>query len=119
MLPLSPTLGEREGGGGNKKAQTLSNAELRALLLDCLILWAVDGRVEAAADGLAVIAGGASYRVSQADPDLRPVRWFLQTPEREAAGRSPRALPAIGALLTALRHALGADQGTRLQIGVG
>lgn len=97
----------------------MTDAELRVLLLDCLTLWGIEGRVEAAGDGLAVIVRGARFRVCRADPDLRPVRWFLQTPEREAAGRPPRAVPAIGALLTALRHALGADPGMRLRIGTG
>ena len=97
----------------------MTDAELRALLLDCLTLWDVDGRVEAGDDGLAVIVQGVRYLVSRAGPDLRPMRWFLQTPERAAAGRGPRAVPAVGALLTALRSALGADPGARLRIGTG
>jgi hypothetical protein len=96
-----------------------SDAELRGLLLDCLVLWGIKGRVVAAPDGLAVIVNGESFRVSHADKDLRPVRWFLQTPEREAAGRAPRAMPSVGALLTALRNALGAEPGARLRIGSG
>ncbi len=95
----------------------MTDAELRALLLDCLALWKIDGRVEAADDGLAVIVRGERFLVRRAGADLRPVRWFLQTPERAAAGREPRAVPAVGALLTALRNALGADPGTRLRIG--
>ena len=95
----------------------LSDAELRALLLDCLKLWEVPGRVEAAEDGLAVIVRGACFMVRRAEPGLRPVRWFLQTPERAAAGRAARAIPAIGALLTSLRNALGAAPASRLQIG--
>ena len=95
----------------------MTDAELRGLLLDCLILWGVDGRVEAAEEGLAVVVQDARFLVNRAGPDLRPVRWFLQTPERAAAGRSPRAVPAIGALLAALRSALGATPGTQLRIG--
>ena len=95
----------------------MTDAELRGLLLDCLILWGVDGRVEAAEEGLAVVVQDARFVVNRAGPDLRPVRWFLQTPERAAAGRSPRAVPAIGALLAALRNALGATPGTQLRIG--
>ena len=97
----------------------LSDAELRALLLDCLTLWGVPGRVEAAENGLAVIVREECFMVRRAEPGLRPVRWFLQTPEREAAGRPPRAVPAIGALLTSLRNALGAASGSRLRIGAG
>lgn len=107
------------GGGNPGWAGALSDAELRALLLDCLELWDVAGRVEAAEPGLAVVVPGGRFRVWQAGPELRPVRWFLQTPERQAAGRSARAVPAIGALLTALRHALGAAPGSRLRIGAG
>ena len=47
-------------------------------------------------------------------PDMRPVRWLLQTPERRAANRPPRATPSIVALLTALRNALGAERGNKL-----
>ena len=107
------------GRAGALKAGPLTDAELRGLLLDCLTLWGLEGRVEAAENGLAVIVRGARLQILRAGPDLRPVRWFLQTPEREAAGRHPRAVPAVGALLTALRHALGADPGTRLRIGTG
>ena len=95
----------------------MTDGELRGLLLDCLALWGVDGRVEAAEEGLAVVVRDARFLVNRAGPDLRPVRWFLQTPERAAAGRSPRAVPAIGALLAALRNALGATPGTQLRIG--
>ena len=95
----------------------MTDAELRGLLLDCLTLWGVDGRVEAAETGLAVVVRAARFLVNRAAPDLRPVRWFLQTPERAAAGRSPRAVPAVGALLAALRNALGATPGTQLRIG--
>ena len=89
------------------------------LLLDCLKLWDVQGRVEAADKGLAVLAPAGRFLVRRAEPDLQPVRWFIQTPEREAAGRQPRAVPAIGALLTSLRNALGATPGSRLRIGAG
>jgi hypothetical protein len=95
----------------------LSDAELRALLLDCLSLWGVRGRVAAVEDGLAVSAAEGRFLVQRADPDLRPVRWFLQTPEPAQAGRPARAIPSIPALLTALRNALGAEQGNKLRIG--
>jgi len=48
---------------------------------------------------------------------MRPMRWLLQTPERRAADRPPRAAPSIVAVLTALRHALGAEGGNKLRIG--
>ena len=48
------------------------------------------------------------FSIARADPDLRPVRWFLQTPERRAAGRPARAAPSIVAALSALRNNLGA-----------
>ena len=79
----------------------MTDAELRGLLLDCLSLWGIAGRVEAHSDGLAV---GGSFVVQRAPIDMRPVRWLLHRP-----GRSPRAAPSIGALLTALRNALTAE----------
>jgi hypothetical protein len=95
----------------------LSDAELRALLMDCLSLWGVQGRVEAVEDGIVVSATDGRFLVQRAAPDLRPVRWFLQTPERARVGRPARAIPSIPALLTALRNALGAEQGNKLRIG--
>lgn len=59
------------------------------------------------------------FTVQQAPPDMRPVRWLLQTPPRRAADRARRAAPSIGALLSALRNALGAERGVALRIGAG
>ena len=95
----------------------MTDAELRGLLRDCMVLWAVEGRVEAGDDGVTLTTADGAFTVSAADPDLRPVRWFLQTPERRAAGRPPRAIPSIVALLSALRSATGGENGDRLRIG--
>jgi hypothetical protein len=94
-----------------------TQAELRGLLRDCLVLWSVDARIEA--DGAAVTLTTAEgvFSVEPADAALRPVRWFLQTPERRAAGRPPRAVPSIVALLAALRNHIGGTGGERLRIG--
>ena len=56
------------------------------------------------------------FLLQRAPADMRPVRWLLQTPERAAAGRPPRAIPSIVALLSALRNALGAAPGNRLRV---
>ena len=96
-----------------------SDAEIRALLIDCLSLWNVRGRVAAGDDGIAISAGDGLYLLQRAPSDLGPVRWFLQTPARRAARRPPRAAPSIVALLAALRNALGAEGGNRLRIGMG
>ena len=95
----------------------MTDAELRNLLLDCAALWSVGIRVEAGDDGLAVHAEDGPYRIQAAPASLRPVRWFLQTPDRAAAGRPPRAHPSIVALLAALRNAVSAGRGSRLRIG--
>lgn len=91
-------------------------AELRALLRDCLTLWAVDARLSVTDDGVMVTTADGPFTVTPADPDLRPVRWFLQTPERAAAGRPPRAVPSIVALLSALRNHIGGEGGGRPRI---
>ena len=57
------------------------------------------------------------FSIARADAALRPVRWFLQTPERRAAGRPARAAPSIVAALSALRNNLGAASGQKLRIG--
>jgi hypothetical protein len=97
----------------------MTNAELRALLIDCLTLWDVRARLDADDTTVTIAAPDGAYIVEPAAPDQRPARWFLQTPARRAANRPPRAAPSIGALLTALRNALGAEGGNRLRIGMG
>jgi hypothetical protein len=93
-----------------------SQAELANLLTDGLALWGVAGRIVPEADGLRLRHAGADYTITAGRP---PARWFLQTPARAAAGRGPRALPSITALLTALRAALGVPPGAKLRIGAG
>ena len=95
----------------------MTSAELRGLLRDCLVLWAVVGRVEVGDDGVTVSTAEGVFTVSAAHPDLRPVRWFLLTPERSAVGRPARAIPSIVALLSAVRSATGGENGDRLRIG--
>jgi hypothetical protein len=94
-----------------------SAAELRALLRDCLTLWRLDGRVDIEGDRVVVSLAAGRFIVTPAERDLRPVRWFLQTPEREVAGRPPRALPSIVALLSALRNHMGGAGGSALRVG--
>ncbi len=106
-----------QGEGENDSAMT--DAELRALLIDCLALWDVRGRVAANDSGVAISTHDGDYLVQRAASDMRPARWLLQTPARRAANRPPRAAPSIVALLTALRNALGAEGGNRLRIGMG
>ncbi len=96
----------------------MTQSELRALLIDCVALWGIDANVAAASAGIEITAGEATYHVAPAPPDMRPVRWLLQTPERRAADRPPRAVPSIVALLSALRNALGGDGGATLRIGL-
>jgi hypothetical protein len=95
----------------------VTDAQLRTLLLDCLKLWEVKGKVTARGDGLAIETAGGAFTVARADPDLRPLRWFYQTPERAAAQRPPRAAPSVVALLSALRNAMEGEGGERLRVG--
>ncbi len=95
----------------------MTDAQLRSLLLDCLKLWDVKGKVTVRDTGLALETPNGVFTVARAGPDLRPVRWFYQTPERAAARRPPRAAPSIVALLSALRNAMEGAGGNRLRIG--
>jgi hypothetical protein len=95
----------------------VTDAELRALLNDCLALWDVKARLAAGDGGLQIQAEAGTFLVQRVPGDMRAVRWLLQTPERHAADRPPRAVPSIVALLSALRNALGAERGTRVIIG--
>ncbi len=95
----------------------MTDAELRLLLRDCLRLWEVDGKVAATGDGMTIDMPDGQYILQRAAPDMRPVRWLLQSPTRAAAGRPPRAAPSIVAALSTLRNALGGTGGTTLRIG--
>jgi hypothetical protein len=97
----------------------MTDSELRGLLRDCLALWDVAAKVTATDAGMAIEAPEGRFLLQRASPDLRPVRWLLQTPARAAAGRSPRAAPSIVAALSALRSALGVAGGAGLRIGAG
>jgi len=95
----------------------VTDAALRALLLDCLALWDVRGKVTVREADVAIETPSGVFTVARAGVELRPVRWFLQTPEREAARRPPRAVPSIVALLSALRNVMDGGGGDRLRIG--
>lgn len=95
----------------------ITDAELRALLIDCLKLWEVKGKVTVRDADIAIETASGLFTVGRADPALRPVRWFYQTPERAAANRPPRAAPSVVALLSALRNAMGGAGGERLRVG--
>lgn len=95
----------------------MTDAQLRVLLLDCLKLWEVAGKVVVRETEVAIETSGGVFTVARADPELRPVRWFYQTPERAEALRPPRAAPSIVALLSALRNAMGGTGGDPLRIG--
>ena len=86
----------------------MTPAELRALLIDCLAVWGVAGRVEPDGDGVAIVIVGGCCALRRADPALRPVRWFVATPERAAAGQGPRAAASIAAALGTVRAAISA-----------
>jgi hypothetical protein len=96
----------------------MTDAELRGLLIDCLTLWGIGGSVASGEAGMEVSTMDGLFVVQHAPGDMHPVRWLLQSPPRRAANRPPRAAPSIGALLSALRNALGAERCISLRIGV-
>ena len=97
--------------------EVYGTAQVRALLVDCLALWGVSGRVTTDSCGVTITTDEGIFSLQPAPTDLHPVRWFLRTPEREIANRPPRALPSIVASLSALRNALGGEAGVRLRVG--
>ena len=118
-----------EGGAGNADwtdalamrslnlafASSLTDAELRMLLIDCLNLWGVEGCVSANDGAIEIATSRTTLRVQRAPRDMLPVRWLLH----RSADRPPRVAPSIVALLTALRNALGAEGGNKLIVGPG
>jgi hypothetical protein len=114
--------GARDTGGADVVAMATAaaaptDAELRALLNDCVALWNVQARVVVGTEGIEIVSLAGTFLLQRATPDMRPIRWLLHTPERRAANRPPRAAPSIGAALIALRNALGAETGNKLRIG--
>ncbi len=87
-----------------------TDAELRSLLVDCLKVWDLEGRVTAENAGLVVAAGEATC-VVRAGP--APTRWFVTT------GGRTRPVPSVVALLSAVRRGLGVAPGVRARVGVG
>ena len=105
------------GGAGPHCGGCMTDAELRGLLTDSLVLWDIAGRVTAGEAGMQIATADGVFLLQRAPADLRPVRWLLQTPVRAAAGRPPRAAPSIVAALSALRNAIGGEGGSALRIG--
>jgi len=94
----------------------VTEAELRNLLMDCLTLWEIAAKPVRGVEGWEIETADGVFSIIAADAELRPARWFLQTPERRAAGRPPRAAPSIVAALSALRNNLGAAAGDKLRV---
>lgn len=99
----------------------MTDAELRGLLADCLKLWDIPGDIPAKLslgdEGWEIETVDGVFSIARAGVEMRPVRWFLQTPERRAAGRPARAAPSIVAALSALRNNLGGAAGPALRVG--
>lgn len=95
----------------------MTEADLQNLLRDCLKLWDVEGTLSQGGEGWTIETPDGAFSIGPADPDLRPARWMLQTPERRVANRPPRMAPSIVAALSALRNNLGAARGQRPRIG--
>ena len=115
--PSAPSPSPLPQGEGEKFVfgSGLSDGELRMLLIDCLRLWGVAGRVVVNDGAIEIATPSATLRVQRAPHDMLPVRWLLH----RSASRPPRVAPSIVALLTALRNALGGEGGNRVIIGSG
>ena len=97
----------------------MTDAQLRSLLVDCLTLWEVAGKVTVRDTDVAIETAGGVFTVARADSELRPLRWFYQTPQRALAQRPARAAPSVVALLSGLRNAMEGVGGDRLRVGGG
>lgn len=95
--------------GDHRRSDVVTQAELRALVADCLAVWGATGRVEPDGDGVAITTAAGRCAVRPAAPELRPVRWWVETPERLAAGRRPRPATSIGAALAVVRATTADD----------
>ncbi len=89
----------------------MTDADLISLLRDSLRIWGVAGRVGPGTDGVEIVA--ASGEVLEVTAGAAPLRWFLAT------GKRRRPVASVGALLEAVRVALGGTSVARAVIGVG
>ena len=90
----------------------MTQAALRALLADALAVWGVTGdAAPEGADGVAVRTEGGRCVVRPAGAEMRPVRWFISTPARAAAGRGARAAASIVGVLAMVRGEVGSETG--------
>ena len=87
----------------------MTEAELRGLITDSLLLWGVWGRCVWTDDGLlASTALGRRVLVRRASEPERPARWILQVQAGKGGAAGPeRPAGSIVGLLGALRKALG------------
>ena len=83
------------------------------------MLWDISGRVTVRETDVAIETPAGVFSVARASPDQAPIRWFYQTPERQAAHRPPRAAPSIVALLSALRNTMEGAGGNHLRVSGG
>jgi hypothetical protein len=95
----------------------MTQAELIALLRDCLTLWGEEGTLAAGDASVLLTTAAGRFEIAAAPVADRPVRWLLHTPARVAAGRPARRHNSISGLLSALRNELGAQVGNRLRVG--
>jgi hypothetical protein len=93
---------DRPGDAG--RPLPVTDAELRALLLDCLTLWDVAGSVSVGTETIEITSGMGQFALRRVTASERPLRWLLRTPDRR-----PRAFPSIVAALRALRADMIAD----------
>ncbi len=99
-------MAEAEDSAGDfGPALPVTNAELRTLLVDCLRLWAFEGRVTVGASGVEITTARGCFVLRRAESDEAPMRWRLSALP-ETAGHRPRFAPSIAAMLTALRNAV-------------
>ncbi len=103
----------RQDHGGFDAVRTdhVTQSDLVSLLRDALLLWGMACRPEAGADGVMVAGPDGAAVIIQ--PGAPPLRWWLTTATR----RLPVA--SIGALLEAVRAAMGAEAGSVARIGAG
>jgi hypothetical protein len=77
----------------------VTDAELRGLLMDCLAVWEVPGKVEVEPAEIAISAGGVRFGLRRAGFRETSIRWTLTSP-----GQRPRHMRSIGAVLRLLRR---------------
>jgi hypothetical protein len=94
------------------------SADFAAFLADSLVLWNVEGRVEAGASPAVTVirAGDCTVTIERPVDADAAWRWFVRWQNADMVDERSRPCASLVGLLNALRSALGVERGNAVRI---